>query len=216
MFTTDFGIKTIKMTIKNLNFPNVFNYSVFTSLSLEDRYRASDNATFSAVNKIFKYSDNDKKRLGHSLQDFLVECKFDDVFCNMTEDFVWYFDSLYGNCFKYNTGRNPKGETIDLKKSIHPGKFYSGLKLTLFESMPKNLKRISYSGNGFVIKLANSSYPVGGNSEIDIMSGAETNIAVERIYSTQLPHPYSACTIDGQTNYYQSELYEMFLKTNTR
>ena len=90
MFTTDFGIKTIKMTIKNLNFPNVFDYSVFTSLSLEDRYRASDNATFSAVNKVFKYFDKDKKRLGHSLEDFLIECKFDDVFCNVTEDFVWY------------------------------------------------------------------------------------------------------------------------------
>ena len=82
--------------------------------------------------------------------------------------------------------------------------------------MHKNLKRVSYSGNGFVIKLANSSYPVGGNSEIDILSGVETNIAVERIYSTQLPFPYSDCTIDGQTSYYNSELYDMFLKTKTR
>ena len=95
MFTTDFGIKTIKMTIKSLNFPNVFDYNVFTNLSMEDRYRASDNATFGAVNKVFKYTDREKKKLGHDILDILVECKFDDVFC-LVEDFIWYFDSQYG------------------------------------------------------------------------------------------------------------------------
>ena len=217
MFTTDFGIKTIKMTIKNLNIPNVFNYYVFANLSVEDRYRASDNATFGAANKVFKYSDRDKRKLGHSIEDFLIECKFDDVFCNTTDDFIWYFDSIYGNCYKYNTGRNSRGKKIDLKKSIHPGKFYNGLKLTLFESMPKNLKRISYSGNGFVIKLENNSYTVGGNSEIDLLSGFETNLAIDRIYSTQLPSPYSDCIIDNKSpKRIESDLYDMFLKANTR
>ena len=117
IFTTDIGIKIIRMTIKQLNIPNVFNYQVFANLSLEDRYRASDNATFGAANKVFKYTDREKRRLGHSVEDFLIECKFDDVFCNLTEDFVWYFDNIYGNCFKYNTGRNSRGQLLDLKKA---------------------------------------------------------------------------------------------------
>jgi len=177
-----------------------------------------DNATFGAANKVFLYSEVEKKRLGNSIQDFLIECKFDDVFCNITEDFVWYFDSLYGNCFKFNTGKNSKGEKIDLKKSIHPGRFYNGLKVTLFESMPNVLKRISYAGNGFIIKLENNSYTVGGNSEIDLLSGYETNIAVERIYSTQLPAPYSDCIIDKNNSpkHFHSDLYDMFINTNTR
>lgn len=152
------------------------------------------------------------------MEDFLIECKFDDVFCNLTEDFVWYFDSLYGNCFKYNTGRNSKGESVDLKKSIHPGRFYNGLKVTLFESMPSILRRISYSGNGFIIKLENSSYTVGGNSEIDLLSGYETNIAVERIYSAQLPAPYSDCIIDNNVSprTFHSDLYDMFIQKKVR
>ena len=195
----------------------MFDDNIFSKLSLEERYRASDNATFGAANKVFLLSNRDKKKLGYSLEDILIECKFDDVFCDLTEDFVWHFDNLYGNCFKFNTGKNSKGEVVELKKSIHPGRFYNGLKLTLFESMSKSLKRISYSGYGFVIKLENNSYSVGGNSEIDILSGIETNIAVERIYSSQLPFPYSDCIIDkkSQKNF-QSELYDMFITTNAQ
>jgi hypothetical protein len=84
--------------------------------------------------------------------------------------------------------------------------------------MPNILKRISYAGNGFIIKLENNSYTVGGNSEIDLLSGYETNIAVERIYSTQLPAPYSDCIIDKNNSpkHFHSDLYDMFIKTNTR
>jgi len=57
--------------------------------------------------------------------------------------------------------------------------------------MPDILERISYGGVGFIIKIDNDSYTVGGNSRIDLMSGVETNVAVERIISSQLSYPYS-------------------------
>jgi hypothetical protein len=41
MFTTDFAIEKIKATIKTLDIPNLFDNKIFSSLSLEDRYRAS-------------------------------------------------------------------------------------------------------------------------------------------------------------------------------
>ena len=193
-------------------------FSVLSNLSLEDRYRDSDNAIFRAGNAVTEFSDKDKQRLGQSIQDFMIECKFNDVFCNVSEDFIWYFDNIYGNCYKFNSGFNTKGEPIELKKSSQPGKFYLGLKMTLFESMPKILERISYAGTGFMIKLDNDTFMAGGNSRIDLLSGVESNLAVERIYSSQLSFPYSDCFIDNMlySKSYQSELYDLFLQTNTR
>jgi len=103
-------------------------------------------------------------------------------------------------------------------KSSQPGKYYLGLKLVLFESMPDILERISYAGTGFVIKLDNASYSVGGNSRIDLLSGVETNLAVERIYSRQLPMPYSDCYIDDllYSKSYSSLLYDLFVKKNVK
>ena len=83
------------------------------------------------------------------------------------------------------------GKQVELLSSSQPGKYYLGLKLVLFESMPDILERISHGGVGFIIKIDNSSYTVGGNSRIDLLSGVETNIAVERVVSSQLSYPYS-------------------------
>ena len=162
---------------------------------------------------VTNYSNEDKKRLGHLIDDFMIECKFDDVFCNITNDFIWYFDNVYGNCYKYNSGFNSNGQPIELIKSSQPGKYYLGLKLVLFETMPRILERISYGGTGFIIKLDNNSFTVGGNSRIDLLSGVETNIAVERIYSRQLPMPYSDCYIDDLIYFksYKTELYDLFI-----
>jgi len=113
-FTTDFGIDTIKKSIEYYKYPNLFNFSVLTSMTLEERYRDSDNAVFRAGNVVTDFDVDDKKKLGHSLNDFLIECKFDDVFCNVSNDFVWYFDNVYGNCWRYNSGFNPAGEKLFL------------------------------------------------------------------------------------------------------
>ena len=88
-FTTDFGIDTIKKSIEYYKYPDLFNFTVLTNLSLEDRYRDSDNAIFRTGNVVTDFTVEDKKKLGHSLDDFLIECKFDDVFCNISNDFIW-------------------------------------------------------------------------------------------------------------------------------
>ena len=142
----------------------------------------------------------------------MIECKFDDVFCDVKNDFVWYFDNIFGNCYKFNSGVDKEGEPVELLKSSQPGKYYLGLKLVLFESMPDILERISYGGVGFIIKIENDSYAVGGNSQVDLVSGLEANIAVERVYSSQLSYPYSDCHIDKRNaKIYHSELYDLFL-----
>jgi hypothetical protein len=211
-FTTDFGIETIKKIIDKYKSQDLFDLNVLNNMSLENRYRESDNTLIRVENAVSEYSDEDKKKLGHSIEDFLIECKFDDIFCNISNDFVWYFDSNFGNCYKFNSGRDRMGKQVELIKSSQPGKYYLGLKLLLFESMPNVLERITHGGLGFIVKIENNSYAVGGNSKIELLSGVETNIAVERVYSKQLSYPYSDCSIDeSYSRKYHSELYDLFL-----
>ena len=212
-FTTDHGIHMIKNKIASLNFSDIFNMTVLKKMSMRDRFHTVDDGVSLASNEIFKYPDEERKKLGRTLNDFLVECKFDNIDCNLEEDFVWFFDNVYGNCYKYNSGVSAKGEKMGLKMSKVPGKYYLGLKLTLFDSLPRLLKRTAVNGNGFVIRVENSSYKVDGNSEIDLLSGVETSVSVERVYATQLAYPYSNCHVDDEAERtFHSDLYDLFVK----
>jgi hypothetical protein len=89
-----------------------------------------------------------------------------------------------------------------------------GLSLTLFDKIPDQLKRI-VPDYGFTIKLDNSSFEVAGPDGIDLLSGIETSIAVNRVISKQLPIPYSNCQIDNENpKHFDSFLYKMFIDKN--
>jgi hypothetical protein len=60
---------------------------------------------------IKNFSDEQKKLLGHELEDILIECYFNFKPCNST-DFTWYFDEEYGNCYAFNAEANAKGMSI--------------------------------------------------------------------------------------------------------
>ena len=78
--------------------------------------------------------------------------------------------------------------------------------------MPSPLKRI-VPDYGFTIKLDNSSFPIAGLDGIDLISGVETSISVNRIISKQLPEPYSNCLIDNDhPKHFDSFLYNMFIE----
>ena len=97
MFTTDYGIAIIEKTIDYLSFPYIFNLTILTGLPLDQRFKVASKIFRAAGNAVYYLSEDNKKNLGRSIDDFLIECKFDDVACNITQDFVWYFDKQYGN-----------------------------------------------------------------------------------------------------------------------
>ena len=66
-FTSDIGIEAIKKSMEYFNSPDLFNLTVLANLSLEDRYRESDNAIFRAGNRVTEFSSEEKKKLGHSI-----------------------------------------------------------------------------------------------------------------------------------------------------
>jgi len=44
-----------------------------------------------------------KKRLGHDIQDILINCIFNNEPCS-SNDFTWSYDQSYGNCYTFNSG----------------------------------------------------------------------------------------------------------------
>ena len=187
-FKADYAIDLLKKDIDFYHLPNLFNYTELIKIPFHQRKSLISGILYTFSDKIGILSDNEKKKLGHKIDDILIECIFNNVECS-TDDFIWHFDKLYGNCYKYNSGFNRNGLKQPILSVNQPGKLY-GLSLTLFDKLPNALKRI-VPDYGFTIKLDNDTFDVSGTDGIDLLPGVETSIAVNRIVSTQLPEPYS-------------------------
>ena len=139
------------------------------------------------------FSINQKKKLGHDLNDILVECKYNGHPCDSSE-FVWSFDEEeYGNCFVFNSGFDSSGKRIDLKRSYLAGPNF-GLYLTFYVNV---YEKLFNTVSGAVVRIGNSSYSTYySNNGIFISPGVRTFISVEREFKTILPKPYSNCEVD--------------------
>ena len=139
------------------------------------------------------FSNEQKKMLGHDLNDILVDCKYNGHQCD-SSDFIWSFDEEeYGNCFIFNSGVDSNGKRIDLKKSYLAGPNF-GLFLTFYVNI---YEKLSNTVLGAVIRIGNSSYSTYySNNGIFVSPGERTFISIEREFKSMLPKPYSNCEID--------------------
>ena len=100
IFNTDYAVDLFKSYIKKFRLPDLFNYTELMSLSFQDRKGIFSGLLYTVNDKIGAFSDTEKKKLGHDLEDILIECVFNNIECRH-DDFVWYFDKLYGKLVKY-------------------------------------------------------------------------------------------------------------------
>jgi hypothetical protein len=137
-----------------------------------------------------EYGDSNRKELGFSLDDMLTKCQFNKNLCDLN-DFEWYFDFHYGNCFKFNTGANSSGHSVPLKYSAIPGE-ENGLFLSFM--LPDIANQFSYADTiGLRIFIHNNSLRPSSSENIILKPGSLTNIAVERTIINKEPFPYSDC-----------------------
>jgi len=110
-----------------------------------------------AISKMLskKFTDEERNKLGHSMDDILYSCTFNDQPCS-SKDFVWKFDRFYGNCFVFNSGFNQSGHKMDLKQSVLAGS-KNGLQLDFYIGFHENLTLFNsvYGIGGFVKVLNN-------------------------------------------------------------
>jgi amiloride-sensitive sodium channel subunit alpha/amiloride-sensitive sodium channel subunit gamma len=139
-------------------------------------------------------SDDFKKSLGLTIDDMLISCQFSGYKCSK-DDFVWFYSSFYGSCYKFNSGKNSTGGNVPLKSLNQIGKI-NGLRLELY--MGHNNKPFDFINptTGAHIFISNYTVTQSPNEGLDAATSKETNIAVRRTLKYRLPSPYSDCIDD--------------------
>jgi hypothetical protein len=127
-----------------------------SKLDYRDKEEAINLVYNAAIAKMLSknLTDEERNKLGHSMDDILYDCSFNNQECS-SEDFTWKFDRFYGNCFIFNSGYNQSGQKIDLKHSLLAGSSY-GLSLAFYIGFHENLT------------LFNSAFGIGGFLKVKI------------------------------------------------
>jgi hypothetical protein len=129
--------------------------------------------------------------IGFHMKDMLLSCKFQGRYCSVN-DFTMYHNYYYGNCFRFNGGRNTFNQRQSYKKIIKPGWRY-GFQLELFTGR----NGILSLKNGFRI-LVNNQTELGiwafpEEEGFDVSPGFITHIAIEKTLVERLSSPYNDC-----------------------
>ena len=212
-FTTEFAYEFIK-NISNFISPhkNMFDINqekLLNASELEKTFRSILDISIARINSK-NFSDSDRKKLGHNIEDILFKCHFNLIECKAS-DFIWEFDRLRGNCYVFNSGFNSNRELL---KSNIAGSFY-GLRVSFYVHANEKLIPFNTLYNTFdsqVIIENNSHLNEFTLDGIRLPGGFETNINVERVLKYNLPKPYSNCDlgIDTPEGSFNSELYNLF------
>lgn len=74
------------------------SFSYFSSSALLNmRYLVSTNALDSSRSDLFR------KSLGYDISEMMLDCSYNFNSCS-DDDWVWFFDLIYGNCYTFNSG----------------------------------------------------------------------------------------------------------------
>ena len=161
------------------------------------------------INDYFNYNDTVKQSIGYDLNETLIKCTINSNNCDSSE-FEWIFlpFSNGGNCFRFNSGKNSKGQSIDLKRITQSGSS-NGFRLELFLGNPNTIAPF-IENSGYHVNVNNQTAHIKISEGYDIAAGMETNIILNRYYNSLKPYPYSECR-DGE---FDSDLYRALTKLN--
>jgi hypothetical protein len=95
-----------------------YNFSDFDELNITD----FDNGIY-LISNLFKepsFSQEKLKETGPSIDQMLIYCSFMSLECTK-DDFEWYFMPDYGNCYRFNSGKNSTSDQVPIKEIYSPG-----------------------------------------------------------------------------------------------
>ena len=131
-------------------------------------------------------NDTFRKSLGLSMKDMLISCTFNAAECT-ADDFVWFYENNYGNCFRFNATRHTQISCA--------GKL-NGLNMELFVGQPVTVEQVAPT-NGLHIFIANETVKINSFDDgVNAAANKETNIYVEKKRITKIRKPYGQCTPD--------------------
>ena len=209
-FSTNYAFEILDKILDEKSDTNIFD--VYNEINFIDTQKLVANTKSIANIELLKMNltDSQKQMLSFSMNQSLIGCSFNKKSDSCTSnDFIWKYDDIYGNCFLFNAGLDQNGRfNGKFLDSIIPGKT-NGLQITMYLNIIDKLKILSQSYGLYV----NVDYKQNNDfsNMVEISAGYETNIAVSREFVQQYPKPYSNCELhDDLSKSFDSKLYKMF------
>ena len=128
--------------------------------------------------------------LNNSLEDFILRLRYNFIYeKNLTNFFQSFYDDVYGQCYRFNSGINLNNEKVNLLNSSKKGLLH-GLRIDLYQDVPEG-----YDFNKIRLFIHNHSNP-----PIDILeqgtwvtSGGWYRFQIERTFYERLGDPFNNC-----------------------
>jgi hypothetical protein len=210
----------------NYAYEVIHNFTDDGTVQIQNYSRTADylaDVTAYYFSNLLRMYSNDPYQLGsnfgYHVDQSLLSCRFQNKACT-TNDFMLWFDFEYGNCYRFNAGRDINGTEQLIKVSGQPGWKY-GLSIELYTGNA-DLQEEFVANRGFRIVVLNKTNPVVMMQDfgLNVPCGQETNIAIKRSFINRLPAPYSNCLSSdvSQINWSQNDvlqfMYSQFVKDN--
>jgi hypothetical protein len=131
--------------------------------------------------------------INNSLEDFILRLRYNFVYeTNLTNFFQSFYDDVYGQCYRFNSGINLNNERVNLLNSSKKGLLH-GLRMDLYQNIPKE-----YDFNKIRLFIHNHSNPPIDISEQGtwITSGGWYRFQIERTFYQRLEYPFNKCLKD--------------------
>ena len=210
---TDIPATFPMITLCNLNKIQKNNHIVSQIVKMySNRQTFNMFKDFSIMNEINDLNDTIKQSISYYLEESIIQCLFNGFPCNLKSDFKWYFHPFLGNCYSYNTGLDNLGNKLDIKEISKPGKI-NGFQLELFIGNPNEILDYMIS-SGYHIMINNQTYKISTFEGYSVSTGIETDIAINRLYTSLKPKPFSDCIELDKIDSFDSDLYRHIFKSN--
>ena len=208
-------IKEIPTLFPTFSFCNAKSLNMSNKLTIDYIHHSSSILDESSVRILIEndrnLSDAARKEMGFQIEDMLVYCYFNFKNCD-SSDFKYFYNSLYGNCYTFNSGFFDNGTERDIQTVTSNGNLY-GLQISLYLGDPSaDLYSTYYSG--IVASINNQSIePFTKGDVIKVGAGKSTDLIVNRNFISKLPAPYGNCLQDtSQSSTFSSKYFDYIVR----
>jgi hypothetical protein len=130
--------------------------------------------SFLLRNKTIYNNTELRKKFSLTLDKMMVSCYFGSKICS-ENDFEYFFDISFGNCYRFNSGISSSNQSIPLKKVISSGD-NSGFQLEIYLGSQDANSSLTYL-NGLYLAIHNNSFRgLLPNNGLNIPAGRTTLI----------------------------------------
>jgi hypothetical protein len=138
------------------------------------------------------------KSLGYTWDTFFTEARLGKK--TLSSDFFnWYFDPVYGNCFKFNSGKMENGTEIEILEQgsyeRQPGGLHTVNFIDVFPKQAYSFMNLrSFDTPGLWISIHDQNdLPLTYNKMRPFSRGRCTYVNLKKTETKNLPQPYSRC-----------------------